>query len=1215
MEPTLHNVERAPRLIVPYEETGEEALPNPPRASDEDERVLPGLLEEFRIALRDEIEAARRSAASGAVPLINGRRIAQVGGAHQYAFSAESALQLPEDSPGDLRVPGHPPVEATVVSVEGMSLTISVPTSFGDFIPRAALQSNLVYLLRKLIERIESVADQQNTVGERLLGRSPTSGAPVHVNTELDDAQTAAVRSALGRDTTFIWGPPGTGKTRTIGTIGVELVRRDRTLLLVSHTNAAVDQAILHIADALGDEAVDGAILRLGEPREHRLVERPRLLAKTHIEERSAALAERKKELQNERVAATEHVMSLEKELGLVEWVSAAASDIREFWQKVQEVETIEAERDRARAILLQLREQRPHQEAVQKAAETVLRATATLPDVETEVASVAQLMDELASARLTGQQEHAAAVALLNETQATSALMRRWRGLPKPEEQQLKVSESKARLDALDSRLRAAGEDHARAQQEVTRQRGELARFRTEYEMSPEEGVAQLQTLLEQIRLHENEEVQLRLRAGRARADLQRRLDDALSILREFALTSMETGTLEELIAELQRVYSEAADRTQRTSATELRQELAATNARIIAMNGEIERIDEMLRQVEMAVIADATVVATTLTRAYLRDSVQNRRFDTVILDEASMAPIPALWLAAALADKNAVVVGDFRQLPPIKHSDHEYAEKWLGRDIFDASSVRAAYDSGAAPEHLVQLTVQYRMHPKISDIPNRFVYEGRLRNGRSAWDENELQDWYNLAWSHDAPVLLVNMASAHAWVTSVAAGGRASRLNFLSATVCMDIVQQLLSRDRVQLELGDRHRILLGTPYRPQARLLNLLIKHQSLEREVVAGTAHTFQGNEAPIMIFDFVNDEPHWRVGMFNPSFDETTKRLLNVALTRAQHRLVLVGDFDWIQRNSRRAFLGQLVSWLKETHPVVDAVNILPTGLAARAADAQSATVRRVERSPDAHLLVDQDAFYEYLMADISAAERRLVMYSPFITRDRLAIMGSQLQAAAERGVSVYVVTKTRQERGQREQSTYSDLEDALEKWSVTVIHKQRMHEKLVFIDDRIVWTGSLNPLSFSNTQEVMERRISRELVKEYARVLRLEDLLVVYDTGQNECPICGSELVPAEGRDEPFYWRCIEEDCYTRGIDQPAPRDGEIVCANCGESVTFGYWGDEPRWRCTVNPRHRQRIGRTHLRLPKMRDIIPKRELRKLERVLGIDRQRPPADA
>ena len=61
------------------------------RTPNENEVPLPGVLAEFRSALRDEIEAARRHEASAAVPLINGRRIAQIGGSYQYAFEVESA--------------------------------------------------------------------------------------------------------------------------------------------------------------------------------------------------------------------------------------------------------------------------------------------------------------------------------------------------------------------------------------------------------------------------------------------------------------------------------------------------------------------------------------------------------------------------------------------------------------------------------------------------------------------------------------------------------------------------------------------------------------------------------------------------------------------------------------------------------------------------------------------------------------------------------------------------------------------------------------------------------------------------------------------------------------------------------------------------------------------------------------------------------------------
>jgi AAA domain len=231
------------------------------------EVALSGVLEEFRTALREEIDAARRSAASSGVRLLDGRRVGRAGGSTQYTFRVESALNLPDDSPGDLHVPGHAgrPLETTVVAVDGLLITLSVTEDLGDYVPRATLQSDLTFLLRTLIQRVEGFADRENPAGARLLGEMASAGEPADWRYDgLNVRQAEAVGSALGRDTTFIWGPPGTGKTRTIGKIGEQFVRAGRSVLVVSHTNSAVDQALMQIASDLGPDLVDGSVLRLG---------------------------------------------------------------------------------------------------------------------------------------------------------------------------------------------------------------------------------------------------------------------------------------------------------------------------------------------------------------------------------------------------------------------------------------------------------------------------------------------------------------------------------------------------------------------------------------------------------------------------------------------------------------------------------------------------------------------------------------------------------------------------------------------------------------------------------------------------------------------------------------------------------------------------------------------------------------------------------------
>ncbi len=138
-------------------------------------------------------------------------------------------------------------------------------------------------------------------------------------------------------------------------------------------------------------------------------------------------------------------------------------------------------------------------------------------------------------------------------------------------------------------------------------------------------------------------------------------------------------------------------------------------------------------------------------------------------------------------------------------------------------------------------------------------------------------------------------------------------------------------------------------------------MLIREQKLNPEVRAGTTHTFQGSEAPVEIFDFVNDEPHWKVAMFMPDRSEDFKRLLNVALARAQRRLILVGDFDYISKQGKKAFIRELIDFLRERYPVVEAAQIIPAGLSARAARMQI-QAKGGDEVEGERLVVTQDSF-------------------------------------------------------------------------------------------------------------------------------------------------------------------------------------------------------------------------------------------------------------
>jgi hypothetical protein len=1344
---------------------------------------LSGLLSEFREALRAEIEAARYVAQGGAVQLVHGERIGRVADGHQYVFRLESAqLALPDDLPGDLYVPGRERVDANVVSLAGSTLTLSVADDLGAYVPRASLASNLTNLLRKLISRIEAISSEgrENPAGARLLGDGPVSGSPVEgLALDLNREQTQAVASGLGRDTTFIQGPPGTGKTRTIGALGEQFARAGRTLLLVSHTNSAVDQALLHIARALGpDIAAAGKVLRLGAPKDERVAAQPDLLVSTHVERRSASLLARRDELQHEQetnrarlrvvgqlvatcewsVGAVERLTAMERSFDnfqvLTRRVRELEADVSAEEARVGRWESVRAEaraaqahvearpalgaaveeaagrlelavswRHQAEDVLSQEAEEgrvqvrgetrqvvvaaraalegakglkREHQAQLATAREAVLMrgrrdelppAAYTRAQVQTLGNSVADKRTQVEAAR----REHAAASLLLGQTQKANAVTRRLRRLPRPEEHvpvvasarermlahdaelatsrtELRVAEQRlAETERLDAALRqswglpsvkeaealieqdeqayrAAISALATAEAESNRRRAKAARdarahvrdglaradsafqeaerrvetaraalrdtdaaierFAATHNGPPADLIVQADEALQQLDVWRHEETEARERLKTVERELREMLEAERGMLSRIGRSVSITGDLRSLVTHIGRTVETAMNQARSEDIDALRLEEAGLRSRIRDAESESAQIDEQLQAIEAGVIAGATVLATTLTRAYLRDEVQTRRFDTVILDEASMAPIPALWVAAAVAERNVVIVGDPRQLPPIALAGDDRrpeapASKWLARDIF---TVSRALDGS---EHLVSLRTQYRMHPDISALPNALVYNGELNDAESTTIDDGLVGWYKSDWGHDAPVLRIDTENADAWCSTVVSGGRPSRLNFLSATLVAQLAERLLLEDREPPASGEA-RIIIATPYRPQARLITLLLREAGVEGEVVAGTVHSLQGSEAPVVIYDLVVDDPHRRAGMFSPQWDDNAARQFNVGLTRARHRLFIVGDFRFLATNGKKSFVGRLLRQL-ESSPRVEAEAVAPSEFSARAAGVRARVFGQDgEADRSDRLIVTQAGFDELFVPDLTAARQRIVIYSPFITQNRLEAIGVHLRAAVERDVSVYVVTKPLNDRNSTEMASYRELTQTLQRWGVIVVPKKAMHEKLIFIDDEIVWVGSLNPLSFRQSREIMERRRSRKIADDYRTTLQLDITFSAYEQGERKCPVCGSEMALAEG-DRGTYRRCVVPGCYSRNLADPPLQDGKMACHACGGELYYGTWGERPAWRCRENPKHRMYVHANHLKLPAMTALLSQRELRQLHRILDAN--------
>jgi DNA-binding CsgD family transcriptional regulator len=625
-------------------------------------------------------------------------------------FTLESALSLPDGTPGDLVIPGQTPLEASVVSIDGLSITLSLSTDAGELVPSARFESRLVHVLSKLIERIEHLAELENPAGARVLGRRAPEGAPLRDRLDgLDASQAEAVASALGRDTTVIWGPPGTDRTQTIGTIGEELWKAGRPALMLSHTNAAVDEALLHIADALGEQAEDGSVLRLGEPKDLRLFERPRLLAETHVHERAAILEAEDAELRAERAGAQMEIRDRLALIALADWLARGAADLERLRADAARIGKLAEAREHLEGDLSELEVEEPVWRERIQAAEAIGAASGSEATLAAATSN--------ASARVTARRAEVWAAtanrdearSLHQQTERANPVTRRFRRLPDPDDLAAVVQSREGELESVHGELERAEHELRDLTRDLAAARARLAAFTAEYGDSPAAVLAEARAYEQRLDATRAAARDARREAEQAALHLEEELSERWTLLQQRGLVGGAPSPVEDRIDALAEARPGAAEEVGDRDPHELEAEIHGFHERVRVIELRLEAIAEERSRIEDAVIGDARIVATTLTSACLSDSIQNRRFDSVILDEASMAPIPALWVAAATADRNVVLAGDFLQPPPVKHSEHPHAERWLGRDIFHESGLQVAHGEGGQPEHLVVLREQH--------------------------------------------------------------------------------------------------------------------------------------------------------------------------------------------------------------------------------------------------------------------------------------------------------------------------------------------------------------------------------------------------------------------------------------------------------------------------------------------------------------------------
>ena len=265
--------------------------------------------------------------------------------------------------------------------------------------------------------------------------------------------------------------------------------------------------------------------------------------------------------------------------------------------------------------------------------------------------------------------------------------------------------------------------------------------------------------------------------------------------------------------------------------------------------------------------------VLCGTLTgfERELRDA----KFDVLVTDEASQVLTPALLLGAQKVSR-VVLAGDHKQLPPTIISESA-ARKGLSDTTFEKAIAHQNAEGFST-----MLTVQHRMHEHLMAFSSKAFYDDKLVAHESVKSHSILDfGKFENDIAPGARVLDV-IDTAGAGFEEQAVAHSESRSNPQEAVVVGHVVRALLDEGLEPAQVG------VITPYAGQVAQLSGVLSEavlQGLEIDSVDG----FQGREKDVIVVSLVRSNPLMEIGFVGDV------RRLNVAVTRAKRKLVVVGD--------------------------------------------------------------------------------------------------------------------------------------------------------------------------------------------------------------------------------------------------------------------------------------------------------------------------------
>lgn len=913
----------------------------------------------------------------------------------------------------------------------------------------------------------------------------------------LNEGQRGALRACLAPGVQLVWGPPGTGKTQVISRALSDLMRDGKSVLLVSGTNIAVDNALERAARDIKPEP--GVMIRVGDPHLPEIAANPAIFLESLIREQQQVLEHKRQDLTN-RIAdlrADPAIVNLEAQRAALGGFDAYA---------------YQTAGTRLRNAL-----------ALTACEDACAAAEARAADAHAAAATADTLVSQSAS-------QHAEASAALpyldaidSQNQYLGTLRKKVEGAGK------QVAQRQRDRDEAAAALAATRNPFGRGRrrESLAEAEGSLARAQDAFQAANRLLEEQIPLIAAEIAANRQA---AKAHTREAIAALGHRVDAAKRAADNAARAAgAQERQAQKAAAALARARSEPqptaadADLVARADAAGLPTKLARLRAaektvtklrdRIRELEDEHEEVLGQMRkdafQVRKSLVHNAQVIATTLAMVRMRPELHERSYDHVLVDEVSFAPSPDVVYAASRATTGVTLLGDFLQNGPIMPDkvkslrdrwDRAQADHWYGRDLFAFFEITSPNSAQRNPGCAV-LTQQYRFGAAITKLANDAAYGGLLTAGRAGTD------------GEDGPeVVFVDVDGLGSELTEIRLGVPSGKWWPVGALVARALAAQRVKR-------GGKVGVVV--PYRSQADLVQEIVKEDGLELNVSVGTAHAFQGREFETVIFDLVDNDGTGWIATGNLHDGLSGLRVFNVGVTRTKRRLYLVGNATAV-RGAKRGPLKAIANLGAGEVRVVRARKLLALPEMPLDNPIEGEVWEALHNQVTIVGIYDERLLPDELRRRLDNARERVWVWSPWVGRSSKDLL-PHLRAAQDRDVIVHPVVLWPEEV----QPDLRDLHSAISRELARTVYLKNMHQKIIVIDGHLTFIGSMNVLAHpaGGRLETMALLDSRALASQYLKHERADELSKPPTCGNCQIPVRRVQRVTQQGRAR-LFWVC-----------------------------------------------------------------------------------------